>query len=346
LSALGDWSWKRRRPILRGLAAVAVLAYLGSGITIVGPEQVGVLRRWGHFEPPMLGPGLHLRLPAPFEVVTLVEPERARVARLGLAGPSAATPGSVGWSATHGARPSESALYFTGDENLVELSGVVEYHYPRERLPELVFGTAALEPAVQAAAESVFREAVGQTAFEFILVSGRAPFEDELRLKLQARLDADGPRVVIDRVRVVDAHPPREVVPAYRDVAAAVSDAGRYRNDALAYAAEQRFSAIAEAKARRDSASTTAHRLTTRAEGDRHAFLAQQSAHAGHSALTDFRLLWNTLATSYAGRTKLILDAKAAGRRHIWLADPERFGLEKMLTPPAPAPAEPGGIDD
>jgi heavy metal translocating P-type ATPase len=345
-SALFDWSWRRRRPLVRGLAGLAVLAYLGSGITIVGPEQVGVLQRWGRFEPPLLEPGLHLRWPVPCETVTLVEPERARVARVGLAGPSAASPGSVGWSATHGSRPNDGALYFTGDENLVELSGVVEYHYPRKRLPELVFGTAALEPAVLAAAESVFREAVGHAPFESILVSGRASFETELRLQLQQRLDADGPRVAIDRVRVVDAHPPREVVPAYRDVAAAVSDASRYRNDAEAYSAEQRWSALAEGKAQRDTASTTANRLETRAEGDRHAFLAQQSAHANQPALTEFRLLWNTLATSYAGRPKLILDPHAAGRRHIWLADPERFGLEKTIPPRAPIQTEPEGIDD
>ena len=33
--------------------------------------------------------------------------------------------------------------------------------------------------------------------------------------------------IAVDRVRVVDAHPPREVVPAYRDVSAAVSDVER-----------------------------------------------------------------------------------------------------------------------
>ena len=39
-------------------------------------------------------------------------------------------------------------------------------------------------------------------------------------------------------------------------------------------------------------------------------------------ALTEFRLLWDTLATTLPGRPKLILDRRAAGRRHLWLADP------------------------
>ena len=42
--------------LLRGLAALAVLAYLGSGITVIGPEQVGVLRRWGRFQAPAARP--------------------------------------------------------------------------------------------------------------------------------------------------------------------------------------------------------------------------------------------------------------------------------------------------
>jgi Cu+-exporting ATPase len=345
-SEMVDWSWAHRRALLRGLAAFGLLVYLGSGITVVATNQVGLVQRWGQFRPPLLEPGLHVRWPVPCESVTKIEPDLERVARLGLVNARANTPGSLGWSATHGVRPNDAALYFTGDENLIELSAVAEYHYERDRLPELLFGTAAIEPAVQAAAESILREAVGHTSFESILVSERAGFETELRHQLQERLDLSGPRVILDRVRIVDAHPPREVVPAYRDVAAALSDASRYRNDATAYAAEQHWQALAEAQAQRDGAAASAHRLQTRAAGDRRAFLAQESAHAAQPTLTEFRLLWNTLATAYAGRPKLILDQEAAGRRHIWLANPERFGFEKALPEPPQAPEGSGGIDD
>ncbi len=144
--------------------------------------------------------------------------------------------------------------------------------------------------------------------------------------------------VAVDHVRVVDAHPPREVVPAYRDVSAAVSDVERFRNDAEAFAAEQRWAAKAEAAARRDLADAESARLKARAEGDRKAFLARQPAHAERPDLTEFRLLWDTLGATYAGRPKVILDPRAAGRRHLWLADPERFNLARPLAAePAPA---------
>jgi hypothetical protein len=37
------------------------------------------------------------------------------------------------------------------------------------------------------------------------------------------------------------------------------------------------------------------------------------------------------MATTLAGRPKLILDQRVAGRRHLWLADPEH--LNPLLNP-------------
>ncbi len=139
---------------------------------------------------------------------------------------------------------------------------------------------------------------------------------------------------------MIDAHPPREVVPAYRDVSAAVSDAERYRNEAEGYAAEQEWGARAEAQARRDSAATAAHRLKRRADGQSRAFLARLSAHALRPDLTEFRLFWDAQGATFAGRSKLIVDPRAGGRRHVWLADPDRLGLGRAL---APAPVETRG---
>ena len=41
------------------------------------------------------------------------------------------------------------------------------------------------------------------------------------------------------------------------------------------------------------------------------------------------------MAATLAGRPKVILDGRAAGRRHLWLADPERWNslLTRVLDP-------------
>src|SRR5437588_810717 len=84
------WRWAASG----GLAGLAAVGYLGGGVAVIGPEQVGVVQRWGRYRE-LLGPGLHLRFPPPWEVVTIVEPDLIRVARVGLAGPPAVTSGPV-----------------------------------------------------------------------------------------------------------------------------------------------------------------------------------------------------------------------------------------------------------
>jgi Cu+-exporting ATPase len=337
--AAARWLWRRRRRFAWGAAILAVLGYLGSGIWVIEPGQAGVLRRFGRYRPPLLRPGLHIRLPAPVESVIVVEPDRSRQARIGLAGSTTGASSRVSWNTAHTARRDESALFFTGDENLIELAGVVEYRFTEAGLPGLLFGVADVENTVTAAAEGVFREVIGRSSSESLLVSRRHELEVELLRGLQARLEVSGVGVAVDRVRVVDAHPPREVVPAYRDVSAAVSDAERSLNQARAAAALAHWSAVAEAETTRDLAKSQAARLVSRAQGEKTAFLAKAAAHDAAPALSEFRLLCDTLATILPGRSKLILDPRAAGRRHLWIADPE--GLSPVLgraLEPAPAP--------
>jgi Cu+-exporting ATPase len=346
-SALLAWSWKHWRVILSGLGAALVLTYFGSGITVIGPEQVGILKRSGRYVAPLLDPGLHVRLPAPWETVTTIDPGTVRLAWVGQPKADAATVGPIAWSTSHAKRRDDAALFLTGDENLVELSALVEYHYAKARVAELLFRAASPESVVPAVAEGAFREAIGGSPLESILVARRQPFESDVASRLRQRLAETGLHLVVDRVRIVDAHPPREVVPAFRDVSAAVSDAERFRNDAEGYAVERKWASLAEAQALRDAASAEAHRLQTRAEGEKGGFLARVAAHSARPDLTEFRLLWDALATDFSGRPKLILDPKAAGRRHLWIADPERFGLGRMAEPSNLSPKRTGSeIDD
>ncbi|MFO0959765.1 MAG: SPFH domain-containing protein [Isosphaeraceae bacterium] len=263
------------------------------------------------------------------------------MARVGLPGPSAAAPGNhpVAWNAAHGGRRDESALFFTGDENLVELAAVVEYRLTREGLANALFGTTNVDKIVALAAEAALRESAGRTALEAILVERRGPFEQAVGAATRDRLAGSGLGLKVDRVRVLDAHPPREVVPSYRDVSAAQADAERYRNEAEAFAAERVSAAKAEAAERLDAAEARANRLARKAEGEHDAFLDRRQARSGRADLTDFRLLSDAWAASLAGREKLILDPRASGRRQIWLADPERFNLPmpaSIANPPPP----------
>ena len=339
-SAGFDRAWDHRRGLVRGIIVGSALLYLASGVTAIGQGEMGLLRRFGRLAPSPLGPGLHVRWPWPVERVTRVEPNAVRVARVGPS-PAPGQVGPVAWNAAHGAARDESALFLTGDEVLVELAGVVEYRLTEASAAKLVFGLASVDDSVAAAAEGAFREAVARAPLESILAGGRRGFEAEVEARLRRRLAATGLEVAVDRVRVTDAHPPREVVPAYRDVSAAVSDAARYLNEAEAYAAEQRWSGRAEARATLDTAAALGHSRATQAEGDRRAFLARVHAHASRPGLDESRLMLDTLASAYADRPKLIVDPKAGGRRHLWVGGLDGLwpARSEATPPPPPAPS-------
>lgn len=331
---LAHWADNHRRGILRALAGAAVMAYVASGISVIGPDQLGVLQRFGRFVPPLLAPGLQIRFPWPVETVVQVEPGLVRSVRIGIPG-DRQTEQPVDWSATHGVRRADAALFFTGDENLVELGAQVEYIDSEAGAMDRLFGAVNVEETVFPAAEAVVREMMGKAPLEAILVSDRAGLEQALSTALQDRLHRVGLHQVVERVRIVDAHPPREVVPAYREVSAAVSDVERYHNEALAYAAEQSLQGKAEAQSIRDQGASKATEFRWRAEGESAAFLCRQAAYAGHPELASFRMLWKTLGNALAGRPKLVLDPRIKGRRHVWMADPTTLGAGKFETLPA-----------
>jgi regulator of protease activity HflC (stomatin/prohibitin superfamily) len=178
------------------------------------------------------------------------------------------------------------------------------------------------------------------------LVLDREPIEQAMTRALQERLARAQLHQTVQRVRIVDAHPPREVVPAYREVSRAVSDVERYRNDAEAYAAEQALEARALAQSIRDQGATQASQVHARAKGESAAFLLRELAHAEHPDLSAFRLLSRTLGTALAGRPKLLLDSRIKGRRHLWMANPYMLGGAKIDSPLPPPPPQAGAGRD
>src|SRR5882724_13662338 len=100
----GNWL-KRSLPKAAPIAVVVIaLLWLASGIYMVGPGHVGVVRTFGK-EAARTEPGLHYRIPWPVQKVDVVSTEQIR--RI-----------EVGFRA--GQRVPEEALMLTGDENIVE----------------------------------------------------------------------------------------------------------------------------------------------------------------------------------------------------------------------------------
>jgi Cu+-exporting ATPase len=331
-----EWLATRWRYGFVALGSLGTLAWATWGFTAIGPGEVGLLRRFGRFQC-VLSPGLHLRLPPPFETVTRIEPGRVRGVSIGF---RAIGDGPTGfdWSSGHGrsvaARAEGESLLMTGDGQLVELSATAQYRVRGDdsaALRAYAFGAANPDDAVRPLAESAVREVVARVRLEPLLTADRAAAEITSAKGLQSRLDAAGLGLEVVAVVFLDVHPPVAVLDAYRDVSRAGSERLRRRNEARAIQAE----ALADARGRAASvvnrAEADRETRLARATGEADAFRYRAAARAEHASLNDRALYWATIARALADRPKLVLEPNKGQPPRLFLTDPSNTGL-----PPTP----------
>lgn len=363
IARAGEALWWWRGLILRATVILAVIAYLAQIVVFIGPDEVGVVRRFGRFRA-ALGPGPHLRLPPPWDTIVKDRPARVRTVEVGLPSTRSAEAGNraIEWNTQHAARASDDeAIALTGDQSLVEIGAALQYRIDDIR----AWHFAAREPekVLQAAAQSVVREVLagkplldsnpdGDDESAEILTAGRAELEQEIGRRWQAELDRldMGVRLLDDGVCLVDVHPPLAVVDAFRDVSRAFKERERRKNEAdgllrdrvikaggLAAWREltrddgeltdERWSRLegdlaGEASAELAAAEAWAAEQQELAAGDAASFLQVEASHAANPRLTEWRMLYETLASALAGKRKMIFDARTGSRRHLFLGNP------------------------
>jgi hypothetical protein len=100
---MGSVLRNQQRLVVRALGAAVALGYAAMGLTTVAPDEVGIVQRCGRFTR-LLDPGIHWRLPPPWESVAKFTPDRIRVAEIGFRSKpeaSRAEGRAVEWTSTH-----------------------------------------------------------------------------------------------------------------------------------------------------------------------------------------------------------------------------------------------------
>jgi Cu+-exporting ATPase len=219
---LGHFLLDHWRGTAAAVAALVLLSYVSTGLVFVGPDQIALVRRFGRVLPDE--PGLHLRLPWPWEKVVKLEPSKVRSLDVGFRafGPLA---GELTWSAAHAQgllRLEEEAVMITGDSNLIEVKARLFYRIRDPR--QYLYSVADPEAVLRAAAESLLRQAVAQRSFADLLTQGREQVQQEVAAQLRSILQ--GPcdlGIALDALALQDLHPPQQVVDAYYGVTRALS---------------------------------------------------------------------------------------------------------------------------
>jgi Cu+-exporting ATPase len=337
------WLSHRVKRVVGIALGLLLVIYVLSGLTAIGADEVGVVRRFGKPRSQPLDPGLHWCWPWPVETVLRVQPDRVRVVEIGFRSgtvPPLGAGGSLGggWSSPHRgegvSRVGDEAVMITGDGNLIELQATIRYTINRAHVYTYVFDVRDPDETVRAAAESALREVIASQRFLDLLTIDRDQLQDNVVRRLHRRWQsqeygADGLGIRLDGLSVHDLHPPQEpdrVVDSFHEVARATERRDRQENLARAEAIrtyrtaeENRF------KVERD-AEASAHEKVRRAETARDAFLAREQ---GRSAL-NFQDEWSLLSTAAlavaGGQTPEIAYRDYRQRRS------QRIALQPYLT--------------
>ena len=213
-----------------GLILIILLfVWLASGLYRVGPDEQGVVLRFGKFIK-TTQPGLHYHIPLPIE--TVETPKVTKVNRMDVGFRSER---DSGFSTGGGVAdvPQES-LMLTGDENIVNIDFSV--FWVIKDAGKFLFEIQDPEQTVKAAAETAMREVIAKSEIQPVLTEGRAKIELETQEIIQSILDEYNSGIQITQVQTQKADPPDQVIDAFRDVQAARADMERSKNEAEAYA--------------------------------------------------------------------------------------------------------------
>ena len=278
------------------LAAVVLLFLWGaSGVYTIAPEEQGLVMRFGEHHR-NTAPGLHWHMPYPIERVVKVPVLTVRRVQIG----------------DHDGRTfEEESLMLTGDENIIDVSFVVQWQV--KEADRFVFNVRNPDETVKLAAESAMREVIGNSRIASALAEGRQKVASDARVLLQTILDQYESGIAVTELLLQRADPPAAVIEAYRDVQRARADLERAINEAQAYRNSIVPQANGQAAQLRNEAQAYKEQVVARADGAASRFVAVHEQYRQAPDVTRERIYLETVEAVLRDTDKIIIDSGAEG---------------------------------
>jgi len=282
------------------LLGLAVAFWVFTGIYMVGPDEVGVIRTFGAYTH-QTQPGLNWHYPYPFQTVRT--PKVTEVKRI-----------EIGFRTTRNGQyrtVEKESLMLTGDENIVDAELIVQY---RIKEPEnYLFKIVEPELTVREASEASLRTIVGMNNIDETLTTGKYRIQEEAKKQIQAILDKYQSGIQVVAAQLQDVSPPKQVIAAFKDVASAKEDKNRLINQAEGYRNDVIPKARGEAEAMIRGAEGFRESRIKRAEGDVAKFNAVLKEYRKAKDITRERLYLETMEKVLPGVEKVIIPDKDSG---------------------------------
>ena len=282
------------------LLGLAVAFWVFTGIYMVGPDEVGVIRTFGAYTH-QTQPGLNWHYPYPFQTVRT--PKVTEVKRI-----------EIGFRTTRNGQyrtVEKESLMLTGDENIVDAELIVQY---RIKEPEnYLFKIVEPELTVREASEASLRTIVGMNNIDETLTTGKYRIQEEAKKQIQAILDKYQSGIQVVAAQLQDVSPPKQVIAAFKDVASAKEDKNRLINQAEGYRNDVIPKARGEAEAMIRGAEGFKESRIKRAEGDVAKFNTVLKEYRKAKDITRERLYLETMEKVLPGVEKVIIPDKDSG---------------------------------
>ncbi|RMH52790.1 MAG: FtsH protease activity modulator HflK [Zetaproteobacteria bacterium] len=301
--------------VMSALFVILFLLWLASGIYSVAADEEAAVLRFGRYVA-TTGPGLNWHLPWPIESAEKLPVTRVQRLAIGF---RSFGPGRI-------RKVDEESLMLTADENIVDLSFVVQYKI--KDLEQYLFNLANQTKTVRDAAESAMREVMGRTMIDDVLTTGKAKVEVEVQELIQSILDSYKAGISVTTVKLQDVQPPARVIREFKDVASAREDRERAKNEAQAYANDIIPKARGEAKKMVLEAEAYRTEQIDRAKGEAQRFLSILDAYKAAPDVTRKRLYLDAMEKILAKVEKVIVDGAVADRVLPYLPIDQRGKVE------------------
>lgn len=287
--------------LLMTVLGLAFAGWLASGFYVVAADEEAVVLRFGQHADTR-SPGLNWHLPYPIETVEKIP--TLSVQRL--------TVGFRSFADGRTRKIDQESLMLTQDENIVDISFVVQYKISNIEKYLFEINTTQAIQTVRDVAESSIREVMGSTLIDDVLTDKKAKVEAETRKKIQMILDSYNAGIMITTVTLKDVQPPERVSKEFKDVASAREDKERAKNEAETYANDIIPNARGEAKKKILEAEAYAKEVEDRALGEADRFNSLYQAYRLAPEVTRKRLYLETMEEVLAGADKVIVGASVA----------------------------------
>ncbi len=308
-----------------GIVIGALVAfYFGSGVFVVQDGQTGVVLQFGRYRA-TVEPGVHFRLPYPFETHEIVNVAQSRSVEIGRG--NAMSDGST-----------KNASVITHDGDIVDVRLAIQYQV--KSATDYLFRTADPDLGVTQAAQAAVREIVGARGTASLLGGNRDALREPLTQAIQTALDRYQTGLAVTGVTVQSIEPPAAVQSAYADVVRARQDRANAKADAQAYAGQILPGAKAQAQRTIDDAKAYAARVVSDAQGDAGRFKEVYAQYAKAPAVVRERMYLETMRDIYANSTKIFVSGKAGGSV-VNLSLDKLLEANRRSSPEASAPAAP-----